>query len=82
MYYNYIMGAQVSYRRAGKVSQALGDAIAHDDDAQVRQRILIEELPDEALQHAGHDRQPVGPHVPNRGSSGQIHQYLHEKAIT
>ena len=33
----------------------------------VGQRVLVKELPDEALQDARHDRQAVGPHVSDCG---------------
>lgn len=48
---------------AGQLGEALGHAVAHDDEAQVGQRVLVKELADEALQHARHHRQPVGSHV-------------------
>lgn len=36
---------------AGQVCEALGHAVAQDDDAQVAERVLVEELPDELPQH-------------------------------
>lgn len=73
--------AQPPYRRACQVSEPLCNAVAHDDDAQVRKRVLIKEVADEALQHARHDRQPVWPHVPDRGRPGKIHHYLQSHRI-
>ena len=39
-----------AYRAGRQLGEALGGAVAHGDDAQVAQRVLVEELPDEALQ--------------------------------
>ena len=47
-------------RRAGQVGEPLRDAIAQDDEAQVRQRVLVEELADEALR-AAHARRLGAP---------------------
>ena len=58
-------GPREPYGGASQLGEALRDAVAHDNKAQVGQRILVKELADEALQDASHDGQAVGPHVPD-----------------
>ena len=44
--------AALTHRAGGQLGEALGGAVAHGDDAQVAQRVLVEELPDEPLQNS------------------------------
>jgi len=67
-----------AYRGSSQLCEAFSNAIAHDDQAQMGQRVLVKEFADEALQDSCHDSQTVGAHVTYRGCSREVHDDLHQ----
>ena len=64
-------------RAARKLSQALGSALAHEAEAEVAERVLVEEVPDEALRHGGHGCCPAATHVRDGGCLRHVQHHLH-----
>ena len=54
---------QVSHRTARQVGEGLGPAVPQKGQAQVGQRVLVEELADKGLERQGHDSGACGAHV-------------------
>lgn len=52
-----------AHRACRQLRKALRAAVAHDDEAQMTERVLVKEFSNEDHKDAGHGGCPVGPHV-------------------